>query len=85
MATKSEIIKIIINEGEAGVEADEKYIEIYDEIVDDGLELAQLVYFKKTDELLAYMLDEDGNGYWKEYDELAKETRKKIENLSIWD
>ena len=63
MKTKEEIIAIIKAEGEAGVEADEKYVDIYDEVIDDGLELAQLVYFEESNELLAYLLDEENNGY----------------------
>lgn len=85
MKTKNEIIEIIKTEGEVGAESDEKYIEIYDEIFDDGLELAQLVFFNDTNELLAYMLDCECNGSWKNYDELEQETRNKIENLSIWE
>lgn len=85
MKTKEEIIAIIKAEGEAGVEADEKYVDIYDEVIDDGLELAQLVYFEKSNELLAYLLDEENNGYWKEFDNLTKENQEKIKNLSIWE
>ena len=85
MKTKEEIIAIIKAEGEAGVEADEKYVDIYDEVIDDGLELAQLVYFEESNELLAYLLDEENNGYWKNFDELEKENQEKIQNFSIWD
>lgn len=85
MKTKEEIIAIIKSEGEAGVEADEKYVDIYDEVIDDGLELAQLVYFEESNELLAYLLDEDNNGYWKGFDKLTKENQEKIQNFSIWD
>lgn len=85
MKTKEEIIAIIKAEGEAGVEADEKYVEVFDEVIDDGLELAQLVYFEESNELLAYLLDEENNGYWKNFDELEKENQEKIQNFSIWD
>ncbi len=85
MKTKEEIIAIIKAEGEAGVESDEKYVEIYDEVIDDGLELAQLVYFDESNELLAYLLDKENNGYWKEFDNLTKENQENIKSLSIWE
>lgn len=84
MVTKNDIVRIISAEGKVGAESDENYIEIYDEIFDDGLELAQLVYFNDSKELLAYMLDDESNGSWKQYEELSEDTRNKIENLSIW-
>ena len=85
MKTKEEIIAIIKAEGEAGVESDEKYVEIYDEVIDEGLELAQLVYFDESNELLAYLLDKENNGYWKEFDNLTKENQENIKSLSIWE
>ena len=78
-------LSVKVWEGESGVESDEKYVDIYDEVIDDGLELAQLVYFEESNELLAYLLDEENNGYWKEFDSLTKENQEKIKNLSIWE
>lgn len=85
MKTKNEIIDYIKQHGNRGAEAVEKYVDVDTEgIVDDGLDLAQLCYFEDTNDLLAYLLDEDFNGYWRVYDHLEKENREKLENSSIW-
>lgn len=86
MKTKDEIIGFINARGNKGAQGDEMYVDIAtDEIVDDGLELAQLCHFSDTNELLAYLLDESGNGYFVEYDNLSAESRENIENLPMWE
>lgn len=83
--SKDDIINIIKYEGNEGAEAVEKYFNVDDgNIVDDELNLAQLCYFSDTNELLAYLLDEDYNGYWKTYEELSEVSKAKLENKDFW-
>lgn len=85
MKTKEEIKEVIKNEGEIGCTDTERYIEIFDLVKFNGMELAQLIYLGDEDVLEAYFLDNNDEGWFIDWDDLDNETQKAIENLSIWD
>ena len=80
---KEEIIELIKKEGEIGATDNERYVDISDRIIEDGLLLAQLIV-DEDGKFIAYFIDEDDDGHQFEYDELSEDLKEKIEGLNIW-
>jgi len=84
-SAKRKVLSMVKHMGEVGTTETERYVEIYAEVYIDGKELAQMVYFGDTDTLSAYLLDENDEGSFIDWDDLSEEKQKEIANLSIWD
>lgn len=84
-SAKRKVLSMVKHLGEVGTTETERYVEIYAEVYIDGKELAQMVYFGDTDTLSAYLLDENNEGSFIDWDDLSEEKQKEIANLSIWD
>lgn len=82
---KRKVLSMVKNMGEVGTTETERYVEIYAEVYIDGKELAQMVYFGDTDTLSAYLLGQNDEGSFIDWDDLSEEKQKEIANLSIWD
>lgn len=76
------IKNVIKNDGYYGSSDDEKYITINETIIDEKHgEIAQLCYFSDTDELMAYVVNDVGNGQFVSYDNLSDKTKDEVEAL----
>ena len=71
----------IVNSGKVGAEECERYIELPTPIrTVTNLTIHQVCHFSDTDEVIAYCLDKDNNGYWREWDLLSERAKKSIHN-----
>lgn len=81
---KKSIIKFLKTNGKVGSTSTERYIDIYEVVKVKRLTLEQLVWFGDIHVLSAYFLNKHNEGTFIDYDDLDKETKKKIRNLTIW-
>lgn len=89
---KNEIIGILNAEGEVGSTETERYVEIYEDLklnelnLDEfkELELAQMIWLGEERVLQAYFLDKDNEGHFYDWKDLPTAIKIKICNLEIW-
>lgn len=78
------IIEILKREGEEGCTKTERYVEIYDNVTLDNMELAQMIWLGDEGVLQAYFLDENNEGTFIDWDDLPEKTKNEILNLKKW-
>ena len=79
------IYNIIKEEGEIGANKDELYVDNYDGIIYNGMELAQIIIFAdEKNKLWCYFLTDEDNGCFVDFETLDEETKNKIIKLEYF-
>ena len=89
---KNEIIGILNAEGEVGCTETERYIEIYEDLNLDelnldefkGMELYQMVWLGEERVLQAYFLDKYNEGHFYDWKDLPIAIKIRICDLKVW-